>query len=236
MIHVQRFLAFSLLLAGILLPHRAASAPKDAQPSPLIVVSENVHVSVGPKMALIVGRYWYQYVPALDDPSALIPIHYAAFVPKDVTERDDLLEVTQVKLELGEREFRPQGARLLDLQELGAMQAMPDDARVAWFTFMIPRDLARLRFDVLISHFQPHYTHAGKTVAAYWPWLPQLEPFRKELELKDIDFVITVEALPGAAIAPLSNNTAVREKSEKKWVLHPRHLENIAVEVTAARE
>lgn len=233
MLSPLRVFVLLLPLAAILLPSRSVGAPKDAQASPIIVVSESVHVSVGPKMALVVGRYWYQYVPALDDPSALIPIHYATFVPKDVTGRDDLLEVTQVKLMIGEREFRPEGARILELEELGAMQAMPEDAAVAWFTFMIPRDLARLRFDVLISHFQPHYTHDGRTVAAYWPWLPQLEPMRKELELKDIDFLIMFEALPGASFQRMTANTAIKEEAPGKLVIHPRHLENIAVQVTA---
>ena len=140
--------------------------------------------------------------------------------------------MSQVKLVLNEREFQPEQARVLDLKELGAMQALPEDAAVAWFTFQIPRELATLRFGVLISHFQPHYTYDGRQVAAYWPWLPQLEPLRKELELKDSDYVVMFEALPGAAISRITSNTSVGPDNPGKVLVHPRHLENIAVQVT----
>jgi len=223
----------SALPALLLLPSAVLfGAPKNTILSPIAVVSEAVHVSVGPKMALIAGRYWYQYVPRFDDHTPRIAIHYAAFVPKEASTRRELLEASQIKMMIGEREFLPEDARVLDLAELGAMEALPEDAVVAWFTFQIPRELARLRFDVVISHFQPHYRFKDKTVAAYWPWLPHLEELRLPMELKPIDYLVTFEALAGAKIALISHPSNVKEQSDTKLVVHPLHLENIAVAVT----
>jgi hypothetical protein len=223
------------LLSAALLAFAVASAfgaPKDVILSPVTVVSENVNVSVGPKMALVVGRYWYQYVPKLDDHTPRVAIQYAAFVPQGVTTYTELLEVSQVKLMLGDREFRPESARVLEVEEISGMQAMPEDAAVAWFTFQIPRELARLRFDVVISHFQPHYHYEKKLVAAYLPWLPNLERFRTEMELRPAEFTVTVEALPKTTFELLSVVTDVGNRSDKRMIVHPLHLENIAVAVT----
>lgn len=206
-------------------------APHDWTQSPVVVVSEQVNVSVGESMALIVGRYWYQYVPRFDDQGTRVAIYYPAFVPSGITTYDDLLETTQITLKLGKREFRPESARVLSDEETGSIPTLPAGAAVAWFTFQIPRNLAELRFDVLITHAQPHYRYDGKSVAAYWPWMPNLEPLRQELELLDKNFVVTMEALPGVTLTPLTSNDHVELATPKRWILHPRHAENIAAAV-----
>lgn len=210
-------------------------APADWSQSPVAVVSENVNVSIGEKMTLVVGRYWYQYVPRLDDRgSTRVAIHYAAFVPSDITDYKGLLEVSQVKLMLGEKEFLPESARLLTDAETGPIPTLPHGVALAWFTFQIPRSIAELRFDAVISHFQAHYTYEGKTVAAYWPWLPNLEELRQELELMNKDFVVSFEALPGVEMEKLTLNSRVEKSTPQRLIVHPLHQETIAVSITAA--
>lgn len=234
MIRLFALLAVLLLCRGAAGAAAPTQGPRDAQPSPLTVVSESVHVSIGPEMALIVGRHWLQYVPRKDDVTPRIAVHYPAFVPKGVTAHDELLELTQVKMMVGETEYRPESSRILDAAELGAIQVAPEDAAVAWFTFQIPRRVARHRFDVVISRFQPHYHREGKTVAAYWPWLPDLEALRLELELKDSDYILTFEGLPGTEIELLSTPSVVVKQTATLLTVRPRHLENIAVAVKPA--
>ena len=84
---------------------------------------------------------------------------------------------------------------------------------------------------MLIEHGQPVYNYESKPIAAYLPWLPQLEDTRKELELKDSDYVVTFEALPKVTFKAKSINSKVVESSGTKLVVHPLHLENIAVSV-----
>gem|GEM_PF-1611176 len=212
----------------------AKPVPSDWIQPPLTVVSETVNVNVGEKMALVVGRYWYQYVKRFDDGSTgRVPIYYAAFVPDSMTDYKDLLEATQVKLMLGQREFRPESARLLTDEETGPVPTLPHGFSVAWYTFQIPRELAELRFDVVISHFQPTYLYEGKTVAAYYPWLPNLEPMRQELELLDKNFVITFQALPGVTFDKLTGNERVDTNTPTRLELHPVHQEVIAVSVSS---
>ncbi|HEY9155223.1 MAG TPA: hypothetical protein VIM69_08840 [Opitutaceae bacterium] len=211
----------------------ASARPNDWTPSPIEVVSENVHVSVGDKLALVVGRYWYQYNRKFDDGiSPRIAIYYATFVPKSYASRSDIIDISQIRLTVGEQSFTPETARILTDEEVGAIQVAPKDFAVAWFVFQIPRAVAKLRFDVLIEHGQPLYDYEGKHIAAYLPWLPELESTRKDLELKDSDFVVTFEALPKVTFKPESINTKVVESTDTKLVVHPVHLENIAVSVT----
>jgi len=213
-------------------PLACGAKPNDWAPSPVQVVAENVHVSVGNKLALVVGRYWYQYVAKFDDTlSPRVAIYYAMFVPKSYTSRTDLIDISQIRLTMGEQTFSPETARVLSDEEVGPLQVAPKDFAVAWFVFQIPRALAKLRFDVLIEHGQPLYNFDGKPTAAYWPWLPELEDLRKETELKDSDFVVTFEALPHVTFKPESINTKVIESSPTKLVVHPVHEENIAVGV-----
>lgn len=219
------FLVLTTLLSG-------RSVPTDWVQAPITVVAENVNVRVGEKMALVVGRYWYQYVRRFDDGSSgRVPIYYAAFVPDSVTDYKDLLEVSQVKLMLGEREFRPESARLLTDEETGPVATLPHGTAIAWFIFQIPRELAELRFDVVISHFQPHYLYEGKTVAAFYPWLPNLDPLRQELELLDKNFTVTFDALPGVSMEKLTTNDHVVQATAQHLEVHPLHQEIIAVNV-----
>jgi hypothetical protein len=208
-----------------------AAAPQGVIRPPMAVVSQNVLVSVGPKMSMVVGRYWYQYIPSFDDGAQRIAIHYLAFVPKDASSHAELLEISQVKLMVGERQFLPETARVLEPAEVGAIELPPEDAAVALFTFQVPRSLATLRFDVVISHFQPHYRYEGQNIAAFLPWLPHLEELRRPQELKDSDFIVSFEALAGAKFEHATTNLEVRQKSDNKLVVHPRHFTNIAVRV-----
>lgn len=210
----------------------ATPTPADWTQSPVVVVSENVNVSVGERMALVSGSYWYQYVPKFDDQGTRVAINYTAIVPSGITAFADLLEVSQIKLLLGQREFRPETARVLTDEETGPVPTLPAGAAIAWFTFQIPRNLAELRFEVLISHFQPHYTYENKTVAAFWPWMPNLEKLRQDLELLNKNFVVTFEALPGVTMEPLTTNTNVEMNTPKRFIVHPLHEETIAVAVT----
>jgi hypothetical protein len=224
------FAAFSLATPSVVM-----AKPNDWVPSPIEVVSENVHVSVGDKLALTVGRYWYQYNQKFDDGvSPRIAIYYATFVPKSYTSRSDIIDVSQIRLTIGEQSFTPETARILSDEEVGAIQVLPKDFAVAWFVFQIPRTSAKMRFDVLIEHGQPLYDYEGKHIAAYLPWLPELESTRKDLELKDSDFVVTFEALPNVTFKPESINTKVTESTATKRVVHPVHWENIAVSVGTA--
>lgn len=231
---MKRF-SFVFLLLTFARLTAANPVPADWIQSPLIVVSENVNVSVGEKMALVVGRYWCQYVKRFDDGSSgRVPIYYTAVLPSTVTDYRDLLETSQVKLMLGQREFRPESARLLTDEETGPVPTLPHGTAIAWFTFQIPRELAELRFDVVISHFQPNYVYDGKPVAAYYPWLPNLEPLRQELELLDKNFVVTVEALPGISFALLTKTPPLASSTPRRLEFHPAHQELIAVAVAGS--
>lgn len=223
-----------LSLLALTLSIQASPVPADWIQPPITVVSENVNVSVGEKMALVVGRYWYQYVKHFDDgSSARLPIYFAAAVPSSLTDFRELLETTQIKLMLGQREFRPESARLLNDEETGAVPTLPHGTAIAWFTFQIPRELAELRFDVVISHFQPHYVYEGKPVATYYPWLPNLWPLRQEMELLDKNFVVTFEALPGVSFALLTKNNSAGVSTPQRLELHPAHQEIMAVAVAS---
>ena len=194
----------------------------------MVVVNENVRVSVGEKMAMVVGLYWLQFVPKFDDPTLpRIPVYYPVFVPRGITSQKELLEITQIVLRLGEREFRPETARVWTDAEVGVIQTPPENAAVAWFIFQIPRELAHVRFEALISHFQPNFQYEGKTIAPLLPWLPNLEPLRENLELLDKDFVVTVEALPPVKLLRLTSNEKVESDSATQFVVHPRHRETI---------
>ncbi|PTY07693.1 hypothetical protein DB347_05540 [Opitutaceae bacterium EW11] len=222
----------AFLFAAVVARLAATPAPADWVQPPVMVVSENVNVSVGEKMALVVGQYWLQYESKFDDPDIkLVSVYYPVFVPKGDSTYAAIQETTQAKLVLGGREFPAAEARQLTDEELGATQALPEDGAIAWIVFKIPRELARLRFEVMISHFQPVYHREGKTIAAYLPWLPNLEPLRTSHELKDADFVITFDALPGVTIEPVSANEKVVSKTPKQLVVHPVHGETIAVAV-----
>lgn len=224
-------LPFLLLLVSAALL-RAAPAPNDWVQPPVTVVSERVNVSVGEKLALVSGQYWLQYVKKFDDPDIkVVSVYYPVFVPKTETTFAAICEITQAKLMLGEREFAPAQARQLASEELGETQALPEDGAIAWIVFQIPRELARVRFDVMITHFQPICHRDGKPMAAFLPWLPNLESLRTEMELKDSDFVITVDALPGVSIEPISANEKVEKKTPKQLVVHPVHGETVAVAV-----
>lgn len=215
----------------------AAPAPTDWVQPPVTVVSEEVKVSVGEKLSLVVGRYWYQYVAKFDDPSfKTLAIYYPAFVSSELTEFRDLVDATQVKLMLGDREFRPTNARLLSDAETGPVQTLPHGTAIVWYTFEIPREMAERRFDVVISHYQPHYDYEGKTVAAYWPWMPNLEALRQPLELLDKNFHVTFQALPGVSFQPLSTLTHVEKDTPERLVVNPLHEEIIAVRVIAAKK
>lgn len=209
-----------------------APRPSDWTQPPTVVVASEVNLSVGEKMALVSGRYWYQYVPKFDpDHTKQISIYYTAIVSSDLTERIDLLDATQVKLMLNDREYRPVAARLLTDEETGPVPTLPHGYSIAWFMFQIPRDRAELRFPVLITHFQPTYSYEGKTVAACWPWMPNLEELRQPLELLDKNFVITIDALPGVELKPVSAITHVTKQTPRQIVVNPLHAETIAVEV-----
>ena len=226
------FFARIFFLGWLLSGTVVSGTPADWIPSPVVVVAENVNVSVGESASLVVGRYWYQYVAKLDDKvSPRIAIYYAIFVPSGTTSAKDLIETSAVKLMLGEKVFYPETARLLTDEETGPLQAAPKDASVAWFIFQIPRELAKLRFDVLISHFQPHSLYDHKTITAYLPWLPELEAQRRDLEIFDKDLVITFEALPDVKLQLESVNSKVETKTATQIVVHPLHWENIAVAV-----
>ena len=209
-----------------------AAKPTDYVPSPIEVVAEDVHVSIGEKLGLVVGRYWYQYVPKFDDGvSRRVPIYYATFVPKAYTDRADLLEISGVRLTIGDKSYSPETARVLSDEEVGPVQVAPKDFAVAWFIFQIPRVDAKMRFAVLIESAQPVYNFEGNSTVAYWPWLPELEATKQDMELKDSDFTVTFEALPHVTIKPESINTKVVETSATKLVVHPVHTEMIAVKV-----
>jgi hypothetical protein len=229
---------FTLALAPFL---AAGTLPTDVIPvealrSPFCLVAESVRVSVGRGLSIVEGDYDFRYVrhfelAALSDQ---IPFYYAVFVPKSADSLEDFAAITGAKLHLGSLDFAPSDFVPVPDAPDAAIQIAPADARIVILVFKIPRPLLRQQCRVHLSHYQPHYHCAGKTVAAVLPLLPDFESLKNELLFSRIDFTVEFETVDAVRLHRLSVNQSVERETPQHVSVHPVDRENIAVEVAGS--
>ena len=226
-------------LALALVPFLAAGPlppeviPLEALRSPFCLVAESVRISVGKNLAIVEGDYDFRYVRRYD--AAAMPdqilFYYAVFVPKSTDSLAEFNAITEAKLHLGSLDFQPEDFVLLPDGPEAAVQIAPADARIAILVFRIPRRLLRQQCRLHISHYQPHYHCAGKTVAAYLPLLPDFESLKNELLFSRSDFTVEFETVDAVRLRRLSVNQSVERETPERVSVHPVDRENIAVDV-----
>jgi hypothetical protein len=217
----------------------AGSLPTEVIPvetirTPFCLVAESVRISVGKDLAIVEGDYDFRYVRRYDAAAMpdRIPFQYAVFVPKSAESLEDFTEITGARLHLGSIDFEPQDfVPVPDVPET-AIQIAPADARIVILIFKIPRALLHQQCRLHISHTQPHYHCAGRTVAACLPLLPDFESLKNEFLFSRTDFTVEFEAVDAVRLHRLSVNQSVGLETPRRVSVHPVDRENIAVEVS----
>ena len=228
---------FALILAAFLGsgPLRADVIALDVERSPFCLVAESVRVSVARDLELVEGDYDFKYVRRYESAAMpdQIPFLYAVFVPKSAESLEDFVAITGAKLHLGSLDFAPEDFVPVPEDAGAAIQIAPADARLVLLIFRIPRRLLHQQCQLHISHCQPHYHCAGKTVAACMPLLPDFESLKNELLFSRSDFIVEFETIDAIQLHRLSVNQSVDREEPRHLRIHPVDRENIAVEVTA---
>ena len=226
---------FALVLALFFAvePLPAELIPVEALRSPFCLVAESVQISVGKGLALVEGDYDFRYVrryeaAAMPDQISFL---YAVFVPKSAESLEDFIAITEAKLHLGSLDFAPEDFVPVPECSGAAILIAPADARVVLLVFKIPRRLLRQQCRLHISHCQPHYHCAGKTVAACLPLLPDFESLKNELLFSRSDFTVEFETVDAVQLHRLSVNQSVERETPQHVSVHPVDREIIAVEV-----
>lgn len=227
-------------LALAMVPFLAAGPlPADVIPvepvprSPFCLVAESVRISVGKDLALVEGDYDFRYVRRYEAAAMpdQIPFYYAVFVPKSAESLEEFTAITGAKLHLGSLDFGPEAFTTVADAPEAAIQTAPADARIVIFVFKIPRRLLHQQCRLHISHYQPHYHYAGKTVAACLPLLPDFESLKNEFLFSQSDFAVDLEAVDAVQLHLLSVNRSVELETPQRVRVHPVDRENIVVEV-----
>jgi hypothetical protein len=235
----------TMLIAGFtlaLVPFLAAGTlppeviPVEALRSPFCLVAESVRISVGKDVAIVEGDYDFRYVRRFEMTAMpdQIPFYYAVFVPKSADNLEDFVAITGARLNLGSLDFAPEDFVPVPEGPETAIQIAPADARLVLLVFKVPRRLLRQQCRLHLSHYQPHYHCAGKTVAAFLPLLPDFELLKNELLFSRIDFTVAFETVDAVQLHRLSTNQSVDRETPQRVSVHPVDRENIAVEVAGA--
>ncbi len=205
-----------------------------AEGGPLAVVQHKVEVSVGREMSMVSQRYMLQYVARDDtDPQQRLRFVYPLYVEKGLRNtREDILDASSVHLEIGGQALAPIEAQLVAPESL-SNYPVPEDAAVAQLTFAIPRDLARLRFEVTITHLQPNFHYKGAWLAAFTPWYPKsirsLQPFAPD----EVDFSVTLKALSGVSLKKYSALGRILKNTPTELSVVSEHRQTVAAEIVA---
>ncbi len=202
-------LALVPLLAAA--PLSTAVIPVDTLRSPFCMVAESVRISVGREMAMVEGDCDLRYVPRFDAPAMpeKIPFLCAVFVPKSAEGIEDFTAITAARLHLGSLDFEPEDFVPFSDPPAKAVQIPPADARIVILIFKIPRRLLRQQCRLHLSLYQPHYHCAGRTVAAFMPWLPDFDALKNELLFSRSDFTVEFETVDAVRLRRLSANPFV---------------------------
>jgi hypothetical protein len=230
----------SVLLACLLplaaVPARAEAIMVLLSRSPFGLVGESVTVGVARRMSMVEGRYEFRYVPRFDRGARTdhVTFEFPVLVPKETDSLEEISEITQMKLRVGDVEFQPVDYGPWPDSEAAPLQVVPEDIKVAILSFSVPRAMLQDRVTVTVSYFQPHYRIAGREVAAYLPLLPDFEALKNELLFSSLDFTVAFEAVDAVRLHRLSTNRSVADETPGRIVVHPTHRENIAVAVEAA--
>jgi hypothetical protein len=202
---------------------------------PLAIVAENVNLTVGRDLTMVSGQYMFQYVEK-DDVGHLarIFIHYPLYVEKGLRDWQEVATASDIKLQVGPQTFLPTSGGLISADYLSDFP-IPEDAAVAFLTFEIPRDVAKWRFEVTITHVQPNFHYRGALLAAYTPWLPKIIKTQKVYNFTDQDFSVAIKALEGISIKRYTANAQVVPETAGAVVVAPEHRKTIAVEILPAK-
>jgi hypothetical protein len=232
LVAMRIFLLVLLAVAGVR-PVRADLIAVESARSPFCLVAESVRVSVGKQLSMVEGEFDLKYVPRLDrtEQSAPIAFQYAAFTPKEADSLEALVEITQIKLRVGTVELAPEDFLALESGAETGSSILPENARLVIFTFRIPRALLHQQCALHISHYQPHYTFAGKSVSVWLPLLPDFEAFKNEFLFSRVDFTVEFEAVDAVQLHRLSRNDSVEQETPVRLKVHPVHRESIVVAV-----
>jgi hypothetical protein len=213
----------------------AEPVPMVAEGGPLTVVQHKVEVSVGREMSMVSERYMLQYVERDDtDPQQRLRFIYPLYVEKGLrNNREDILAASVVALEVGGQSLAPIDAQLV-VPEALSDYPVPEDAAVAQLTFAIPRDLARLRFEVTITHLQPNFHYKGVWLAAFTPWYPKAIHIPQPLAPDEVDFSVTLKALAGVSLKKFSAVGRILRETPTELSVASEHRQTVAVEIGAA--
>ena len=228
---MRRLLLLACLAGAPVLP----AAPIAVAPAgtPLIVVAAKVELTIGREMAMVSGRYMYQYVEKDDDDhQSRLLLQYPVYLEKGLKSLEDMISASSIRLQLGDQTFYPTAGDYLAPEVLSDYPA-PEDAAVAMLTFEIPRASARLRFEVTITHLSPNFHSHGALLAAYTPWLPRSYEYRNAYGLQDHDFEVSLRAIEGFALQPFPTKARVLQETPTELVVFPEHRKTIAAEVVA---
>ena len=215
-------------------PLRADELALELPRSAFCLVGQAVTVTVANRMSMVEGQYELKYVARLDQipPVDTVAFEIPVFAPKDLDRLEDLAEITQIKLRVGNAAFDP--ADCEPLSDAGHTLGMvPGDTRVMVFTFRLPRAVLQKRFTLRVTYFQPHYRFGGQEVSAYLPLLPDFEDMKNELLFSRDDFTVDFEAVGSVRLRRLTTNDAVAAETPRVIKVHPVHREIIAVVVQA---
>jgi hypothetical protein len=221
----------------------ADSATGDAPPAaiaveplraPFVMIGETVIVSVGKHLSIVEGRHDFKYVRRLERDGAAerCTFQWPILAPKDVDSLADLIALTQSKLHTGTADYEPDD--FAEWTELGEapLRFLPDDVRVVFLIFRLPRAVLRDRLTLTLRYLQPHFRFGGREVSACLPFLPDFEAFKNEFLYSRTDFTVEFEAVDAVRLHRLSANETVVQDTPQRLRMNPIHREIIAVEVT----
>lgn len=210
----------------------AEPVPMVAEGGPLAVVQHKVEVSVGREMSMVSERYMLQYVERDDtDSQQRLRFQYPLYVEKGLRNtRGDILDSSSIHLEVGGQALAPIEAQLVAPESLSDYP-VPEDAAVAQLTFAIPRELARLRFEVTITHLQPNFHYRGAWLAAFTPWYPKAIRIPQPLTPDEVDFSVTFKALSGVTLKKFSALGRILQENPGELSVVSEHRQTVAVEV-----
>jgi hypothetical protein len=207
-----------------------AGGPDWANP-PLAVAASRVELTVGRELTLVSDRSMLQYVERDDaGHSSRLIVHYPLYVEKGLRDWRDAATAADIKLQVGEQTLRPVDGDLVSPEFLSEFP-IPEDAGVAVLSFEIPRSLAKLRFEVVISHVQPNFHYRGALLAAYTPWLPKMIKTQKVYGFANEDFSVAFRPLSGIKFRKFTAHPKVVADTPAEFSVVPEHRKTIAVEI-----
>ena len=196
---------------------------------PHTMVAENVLVGITEKGAVVSGRYRFRVSPNAHEkwrePPYTLAVSLPVPVPASLKAPEDVSSAVQPVLRL-------KGAKYLPYDDVFYfdLPALPQEVKLAVFSFRIDRTDLEDEFEVEIQYDQPVIAVGDKDLVYYIPFLPNFERFKKQMNLKEDSFLITFESISPATLELVSPVHRIGKANTPTISVRPRHLEIIAVE------